>query len=160
MAQTDPQASKAVRAHETRIEIDAPIEDVWRALTEAREIERWFAPKMNVEPGAGGSMVADWGPGLEWKNAIEVWEPNRPLRLTETRDHMLTPPGVNETMVSCRLFQDYYLEAEGGKTVLLAGNIPPVQPGDKCSQQIGSPVTPRHDVTEVLHCVILTDPYR
>jgi uncharacterized protein YndB with AHSA1/START domain len=118
MAQTEPQASKAVRAHETRIEIDAPIEDVWRALTEAREIQRWFAPKMTVEAGAGGSMLADWGPGLEWKNVIEVWEPNRHLRLAETRDHMLTPPGVTEKMGSCRLVQDYYLEAVGGKTVL------------------------------------------
>lgn len=108
MAQTDPQASKAVRSHETRIEIDAPIEDVWKALTEARKIERWFAPKMTVEAGAGGSVLANWGPGLGWKNVIDVWEPNRHLRLTETRDHM----------GPCRLVQDYYLEAEGGKTVL------------------------------------------
>jgi hypothetical protein len=29
---------KSVRAHETRTVIDAPIEDVWRAITEAKQI--------------------------------------------------------------------------------------------------------------------------
>lgn len=112
------QTVKSSRSHETRITIDAPIEEVWKAITEAGEIARWFAPKMTVEPGAGGSMLADFGPGLEWKNAIEVWEPNRHLRLVETRDRMLTPPGVEQKMETCRLVQDYYLEAEGGTTVL------------------------------------------
>ena len=57
--------TKSVRAHETRIEIDAPIEEVWKALTDATEIARWFAPKMSVEPGVGGTVIADWGPGIE-----------------------------------------------------------------------------------------------
>jgi uncharacterized protein YndB with AHSA1/START domain len=111
-------ATKEVLAHETRVEIDAPIEEVWKALTEANEIARWFAPKMTVEPGAGGSVTADWGPGMEWKNAIEVWEPNRHLRLVETRDHFIGAPEVQEKMEPCRLVQDYYLEGQGGKTVL------------------------------------------
>jgi len=114
-------ASKEVRAHETRVEIDAPIEEVWKALTEANEIARWFGPKMTVEPGAGGSITADWGSGLEWKNAIEIWEPNRHLRLVETRDHFIGESAAkesNESMEPCRLLQDYYLEGQGGKTVL------------------------------------------
>ena len=73
---------------------------------------------MEVSPGAGGYMVADWGPGLEWKTAIEVWEPNRHLRLVETRDHLLSPDPAQEKMEPCRLVQDYYLEGEGGKTIL------------------------------------------
>src|ERR1039457_5841046 len=113
---------KTVREHENRIEIDAPIEEVWKALTEADEIARWFAPKMKVSPGAGGYMVADWGPGLEWKIAIEVWEPNRHLRLVETRDHLLSPDPAQEKMEPCRLVQDYYLEGEGGKTILRLGH--------------------------------------
>ena len=37
--------TETMRAHETVTEIDAPIEEVWKALTEASEIARWFAPK-------------------------------------------------------------------------------------------------------------------
>jgi uncharacterized protein YndB with AHSA1/START domain len=111
-------ANKEVLAHETRVEIDAPIEEVWKALTEAKEIARWFAPNMTVEPGAGGAVTADWGSGLVWKNAIEVWEPNRHLRLVETRDHFISVSEAQGRMEPCRLVQDYYLEGQGGKTVL------------------------------------------
>ena len=109
----------AVRAHETRTEIAANVDEVWRALTEPEEIERWFAPKMTVEPGVGGSVTADWGSGIVWKTDIEIWEPNQHLRLVETRDHFVggaAPDG--EPMEPCRLIQDYYLETVGGKTVL------------------------------------------
>jgi len=106
------------RSHETRITIDLPIEEVWRALTDPVWLARWFAPKMSVEPGPGGTVVADWGPGLEWKTTIEVWEPNRHLRLAETRDRVMSGSSVVEPLPSCRLVQDYFLEAEGGRTVL------------------------------------------
>jgi len=109
---------KEVLAHETRVEIDAPVDEVWKALTEAGEIARWFAPHMTVAPGAGGSVVADWGAGIVWKNAIEVWEPNKHLRLVETRDHFISPEATQGKMEPCRLLQDYYLEGAGGKTVL------------------------------------------
>lgn len=111
-------ASKEIRAHENRIAIDAPIEDVWKALTDAQEIACWFAPKMTVQPGVGGFVLADWGPGLEWKTTIEVWEPNRHLRTVETRDRVMSAAPVEEKLEPCRLVQDYYLETEGGKTIL------------------------------------------
>jgi uncharacterized protein YndB with AHSA1/START domain len=112
-------ADKEVLAHETKVEIDAPVEEVWKALTEAKEISRWFAPNMTVEPGPGGAYTADWGSGLLWQNVIEVWEPNRRLLLVETRDHFIgSAPGVEEKMEPCRLMQDYHLEGQGGKTVL------------------------------------------
>lgn len=115
---TDEQGVRSSRAHETRVVIDAPVEDVWKAITEASEISRWFAPGMTVEPGVGGNVKADWGQGIEWKCAIEVWEPNRHLRLTETRDHMVTPSDIDQRMEPCRLVEDFYLETEAGKTVL------------------------------------------
>jgi uncharacterized protein YndB with AHSA1/START domain len=99
------------RSHETQIEIDAPIEAVWKALTNARDVERWFAPKMSLDPRAGGEWIADFGPGIEWKTVIEVWEPNRHLRLVETR-------AAGDQPEPCRLVQDYYLESKGGKVVV------------------------------------------
>jgi uncharacterized protein YndB with AHSA1/START domain len=117
----DPKVSPGVsssRAHETRIILDAPIETVWAALTDPAQLSRWFAPDMTVEPGAGGFMLADWGPGLAWRTEIEIWEPNRRLRLAETRDKVLSSSPVEERLEPCRLVQDYYLETEKGKTVL------------------------------------------
>lgn len=110
--------TQTTRSHETRAEIDAPIEMVWKAITHARDIERWFAPKMSVEPQVGGAVIADWGPGVEWKTVIEVWEPNRHLRLVETRDRALSASPVTEMLEPCRLVQDYYLESQGGKTIV------------------------------------------
>jgi uncharacterized protein YndB with AHSA1/START domain len=104
------------REHETCIEIDAPVEEVWKALAEPAALERWFGPKMTVEPGVGGYVLADWGPGLAWKTVIEVWEPNRHLRLVETRDRVMSP--VDEPLEPCRLVEDFYLEAQGGRTIL------------------------------------------
>jgi len=106
------------RAHETRVVIDAPIEEVWKAITDPAALARWFAPKMTVEPHVGGVVLADWGPGLEWKTFIEVWEPNRHLRLAETREKVLTSSTVEQKLPPCRLVEDFYLESESGKTVL------------------------------------------
>lgn len=117
-SQQKPAAAAEGRAHETRITIDAPVEAVWRALTDPEEISRWFAPRMTVKPGAGGHMVADWGPGVEWKTFIEVWEPNRHLRLVETRDKVLSASPVDVPLDPRRLVQDFFLESEAGRTVL------------------------------------------
>lgn len=110
--------SEPTRSHETRIEIDASVDEVWKSLTEPEALSRWFAPAMTVTPGAGGSVLADWGPGLAWKTLIEVWEPSRHLRLTETRDRVMTSSPIEEPLPPCRLVQDFYLETERGKTVL------------------------------------------
>ncbi len=107
------------RTHETSITIDAPIEEVWRAITEAREIERWFAPTMRVEPGVGGNMFASWGPGMEGTQTIEVWEPNRQLRLIDQRDRTFGSGGdAAGAATPVRLVVDYFLESQDGKTVL------------------------------------------
>ena len=109
------------RSHETRIEIDAPIEEVWRAITEERELERWFAPIMKVTPGAGGSMSASWGPGMEGQpKPIEVWEPNRHLRVVEEREWTHGCDGSEQRGSSkAKIGYDYFLETTaGGKTLL------------------------------------------
>jgi len=115
---TSKSSKTAARQHETTVEIDAPIEEVWNAIADATGMARWFAPKMTVEPGVGGFVVADWGQGIEWKTTIEIWEPNRHLRLVETRDQFIGASPAAETLEPCRLIQDYFLDSVGGKTVL------------------------------------------
>ena len=72
MVESKNVAASSGRAHETRVAIDAPIEEVWKAITEAEAIARWFAPKMTVEPGAGGFVLADFGPGMESQDGAAI----------------------------------------------------------------------------------------
>jgi uncharacterized protein YndB with AHSA1/START domain len=42
------------RQHETVVEIPARVEEVWKAITEASEVRRWFAPEVCTDPREGG----------------------------------------------------------------------------------------------------------
>jgi uncharacterized protein YndB with AHSA1/START domain len=103
----EPHAEGAQRRLESEVAIDAPPEAVWRALTEADELTRWFPPQARVEPGAGGSIWMSWGGQTEGTNPIEIWEPNRHLRT------VWSEPGA-----PVKLAVDFHLEGAGGRTVL------------------------------------------
>lgn len=94
------------RVIETTLEIAAPVDAVWKAITDARELERWFPLRARVTPGVGGEVFMSWGPPWEGGSRIEVWEEGRRLR---TR-------GFLEHGDASRV--EYTLEARGGKTVL------------------------------------------
>jgi uncharacterized protein YndB with AHSA1/START domain len=89
------------------IDIDATLDEVWRALTTGEGIARWFAPYAAVTPGEGGSVSIGWDPKEMWDTPITVWEP---LRRMQTASEM---PSKDGRMV--RLAVDYYLEARGGR---------------------------------------------
>jgi uncharacterized protein YndB with AHSA1/START domain len=65
------------------LDLDASPDEVWRALTEAEELMRWFSPEARVTPGTGGTMIWSWGHGEDWQTKIDVWEPGRVLRLVQ-----------------------------------------------------------------------------
>ena len=94
------------RKMEKIIEIAVDPEKVWKALTDPKELTRWFPIEARVEPGAGGSILYSWGPEAGSPNRIEVWEPARRLLLSET-----LPGGVT-------LALDFILEAGRGRTTL------------------------------------------
>lgn len=99
------------RSLEDRIVIPAPAAVVWRALTDAEELMRWFPPRASVEPGEGGVVRLSWIPGEAGSAArIEIWEPNRRLRTVE---HRRDAAGRLVELVV-----DYFIEGEGGQTVL------------------------------------------
>jgi hypothetical protein len=83
MSQDHPTAD--TRNVESHIEINAPAEVVWKALADAEELTRWFPLQARVTPGLGGSVWISWGPPYEGEAKIEIWEPNRRLRLVEMR---------------------------------------------------------------------------
>ena len=71
----------AGRSSSMTIELPALPDVVWRALTDAQELARWFPLSASVKPAAGGEIVWDWGELYHWPLKIDVWEPGRRLRL-------------------------------------------------------------------------------
>ncbi len=102
----------ADRQFALHLDIHAPRDAVWRALTEAREIERWFAPTAVSDQRAGGRMVWQWGEQHTWRQTIEVFEPGQHLR---SRYESGVPDGKGGHRP---LFVDFHLEGSGGTTTL------------------------------------------
>ena len=85
--------------------IDAPVDEVWRAITEARALEQWFPVEARVTPGPTGSIWLSWGEGSEGEARIFHWEPNARF-------------GWGEDFGGSRLATDFFLESRGAQTVV------------------------------------------
>jgi uncharacterized protein YndB with AHSA1/START domain len=114
-------ATEQTRAFRTSLDIDATPDEVWAALTEAKELVRWFPTEARVTPGKGGTMLWSWGHGEDWETRIDAWEPGRLLRLVQedarpydTQGKQL-PPGEVEP---ARIAMEFTLETHQGKTRL------------------------------------------
>lgn len=101
---------KKPRTLELRIEIDAPVESVWKAITEGAHIAGWFAPEASVSgPGEGGLVTVSWGEEMAFTTKVAVWKPNEHLRWLDESGFM--GPGT-------ALQLDFYLTTEKGRTHL------------------------------------------
>lgn len=105
---TEPEEGRDTRSVSHEVEIDAPVERVWRALTEAEELERWFPLEARVVPGEGGSIWMSWKNEYAGDSRILAWEPNRRL---ETSWGELDGHGPAQVTT-------YTLEPRGGRTVV------------------------------------------
>lgn len=94
------------RSLERSIRIAAPIDAVWKALTDADELTRWFPPVARVEPGEGGRVWRRWPSGEDIQERIDRWVPNAHLRT------------VGLTGVWKDIVTDYHLSGGGGETIL------------------------------------------
>jgi len=109
------------RAFEMSLDIDAPADAVWCALTDAEELVRWFPMEARVTPGEGGSMAWGWGEGWDWATRIDAWEPGRLLRLVQEDARPYDaqgrplPPGEVEP---ARIAMEFTLETHQGRTRL------------------------------------------
>ena len=118
MPRTVPEPTRAFRMS---LDIDAPVEAVWRALTEAEELVRWFSNGARVTPGAGGTMVWSWDKMWDWESRIDAWEPGRLLRLVqhESRPYDIQgrplPAGAVEP---ASIAIEFTLESDQGRTRL------------------------------------------
>ncbi|MGB9463727.1 MAG: SRPBCC domain-containing protein [Candidatus Acidiferrum sp.] len=92
---------KKERRIEREIEIAVPIEEVWRALTDGKELTRWFPLEARVTPGPDGKIFVSWGPDCEGEAEIVAWEPPKKFAWKD-------PMGLVE----------WTLESRGGKTIV------------------------------------------
>lgn len=82
---TAPVKDSPTRSFSMALEINATPEEIWRALTDAGELVRWFPLQSRVTPGVGGRMFWGWDGRWAWESQIESWDPGRRLRLIEQR---------------------------------------------------------------------------
>jgi uncharacterized protein YndB with AHSA1/START domain len=98
------------RSAEGEIEVNATAERVWQAMTDARELVRWFPLDAKVEPGPGGTYYLSWLNEFAATMEIQVWDPPHHLR-TAWSFHQEGQP----TQIT-----DYHLDTKGGRTVVRA----------------------------------------
>lgn len=63
------------------IDVDAPAEEVWAALTEASQLEEWFANDVELDLRPGGRGVFRWDDGEERRATVEELEPGERIVL-------------------------------------------------------------------------------
>jgi uncharacterized protein YndB with AHSA1/START domain len=95
---------------ERAIDIDAPIEVVWRTITEPDQIRRWFADAVVLEARSGAVGTLSFGDRATEAHvvAITVVEADRPRRFSF---RWVQPPGVeagpdNSMLVTFELTAD------------------------------------------------------
>ena len=104
--------NRKTRAHETVIEMPAPVERVWKAITEASEVQGWLAPEVRIDGRVGGEYWVSWGGQMNAASTIEVFDAPHHLRVTKDRENA----GGDAEPVHIAI--DYYVEAKEGGAVL------------------------------------------
>jgi uncharacterized protein YndB with AHSA1/START domain len=110
-------SDKATRRFDMTLDINATPEDVWRALTDAGELMRWFPLQARVKPGKGGSIFWGWDEHWAWESQIDTWEPSRRLRLVENRP-AFDANGQPLPEPAHQLAMEFTLETHAGRTRL------------------------------------------
>jgi uncharacterized protein YndB with AHSA1/START domain len=72
------------------VDVNAPRDRVWQLLTDPAELPRWWPDAAELEPGVGGRIVLNFGPG-DVSGEITRWEPPAALGFTWEASNM---PGV------------------------------------------------------------------
>jgi uncharacterized protein YndB with AHSA1/START domain len=114
------------RGQEHRIEIDASPEAVWKAISDAEEVTRWFVLDAEIEGRVGGTYRVSWGEGMDGVSDITDWEPGRRLRLQHR------PMEGAPDIPTGPIVEEYFIEREGDRTVvrLVTSGIPETEDWD------------------------------
>jgi uncharacterized protein YndB with AHSA1/START domain len=104
--------AKIARAYEKKIEVAAPADAVWKAITDGEELSRWFCLEATCQPEVGGEQHIDWGGGAKATNKIVICQPNAHLRTEAVKPERSRPASGEPYAI------DWYLETEGGTTLV------------------------------------------
>lgn len=66
---------------ERELELDAPREEVWRALTEPERLREWLANDVELDVRPGGEGRFGWADGEERRALVQLVEPEERLVL-------------------------------------------------------------------------------
>jgi uncharacterized protein YndB with AHSA1/START domain len=110
------------RGYAHRVDILADATAVWRALTESQHLTRWCSPGAEIRARAGGSFRASVDRVTEFEARIDIFEPQRRLRLM-----YLPAPGLPKA--DSVMIDDFILDkVAGGTIVRLLGSGVPASP--------------------------------
>ena len=110
------------RSFAHRVDIDVPVERVWRAFTDSRVLARWAAPEASIAPRERGRLHLVFGADVELDAHIDVLVTPQRMRLIL----LPTPgmPGADAVIVEDFLFE----RGKGGTTLrLLSSGVPSSQ---------------------------------
>jgi len=120
--------SSGYRSFAYRVDIDVPVQRVWRAFTDSRVLERWTARGASVMPRENGRMQIVFGPGIELDAHIDVLVTPQRLRL------ILLPtrgmPASGKDTAEAVIVEDFLFErlAKGTTVRLLSSGVPSAPP--------------------------------
>jgi uncharacterized protein YndB with AHSA1/START domain len=110
------------RGYAHRVDIRADASQVWQALTDAEQLARWCSPAAVIRARQGGLFRASVDRVTEFEAHIDVFEPERRLRLMYLPCSAL--PRADTVMVD-----DFILDpVPGGTIVRLLGSGVPATP--------------------------------
>lgn len=111
--------SGAYRSFAHRVDIDAPVERVWRAFTDSRVLSRWVAPEASIMPREKGRMRIVFSADVELDAHIDVLVTPQRIRLI-----LLPTPGMPST--DAVIVEDFLFERARATTVvrLLSSGVP------------------------------------
>ena len=97
---------------EREVLIEAPIDVVWRVVTEPSQITQWFSQEAEIEPRAGGSGRLAFRSGDSYELQIEAMEPPRRFAFRWVQPQGAVVRDGNSMLV------EFLLEPEAGHTRL------------------------------------------
>lgn len=113
------------RGYAHRVDILADASQVWRALTDVQQLTRWCSPAARITARPGGLFRASVDRVTEFEAHIDVFEPERRLRLLYLPAQQL--PRADTVMVD-----DFILDRVPGGTIvrLLGSGVPAIAEWD------------------------------
>jgi uncharacterized protein YndB with AHSA1/START domain len=113
-APTTPTDAPATRAIERRMDLRAAPERVWRALTDAAELSRWFGQRASFTAEVGAEGWFEWEPSERYACRVTAVDPGRRLAYRWARHENVPLDTGQSTLVEWEL-----LPSPQGGTVLL-----------------------------------------